>query len=89
MTVLSQYGMFFRTMEPRPVNTCTRVTVSFSDRTVDVEAVVLYIVSFEEGPFCEPGMGMKFQNITSLDRDVIQAHIREHVRPGIPPDSGP
>jgi len=85
VTVLSQYGLFFRTLEPRPAKARAGVNISFGDRTVDLEAEVLYIVSFEEGPFCEPGMGMKFVNITPEDSALIRFFIYEQLGAGIMP----
>jgi len=85
VTVLSQYGVFFRTLEPRPAKTRAGISISFGDRAVDIEAEVLYIVSFEEGPFCEPGMGMKFVNITPEDSALIRFFIYEQLGAGIMP----
>ena len=85
VTVLSQYGLFFRTMEPRPVGARTAVVISFEDRSVTAEATVLYIVSFEEGPFCEPGMGMKFVGIAPEDSSLLRLHIYEQLGAGILP----
>lgn len=85
VTVLSQYGAFFRTLEPRPAKARAGVNISFGDRTVDLEAEVLYVVSFEEGPFCEPGMGMKFVNITPEDSGLIRFFIYEQLGAGIMP----
>jgi len=85
VTVLSQYGVFFRTLEPRPAKTRAKVSISFGDRTVDIEAEVLYVVSFEEGPFCEPGMGMKFVDIRPEDSALIRFFIYEQVGAGIMP----
>jgi CheY-like chemotaxis protein len=79
VTVLSQFGVFFRTRETRPVNARVAVSLSFGDRTISLEAEVLYIVSFEKGPFCEPGMGMKFVNITLEDSALIKFFIYEHL----------
>jgi len=89
VTVLSQYGMFFRTKEPRPVNSSVRVAVSFGDRTVEAEARVLYNVTFEEGPFREPGMGMKFVWIGAEDSALIRFFIYDQLSAGIlPPGPG-
>jgi len=82
VTVLSQYGMFFRTLAPMPVKTRVAASISFGDRNVDLEAEVLYIVSFEEGPFCEPGMGMKFVNIAPEDSGLIKFFIHEQLGAG-------
>jgi len=83
VTVLSQYGIFFRTLSPRPVKARVEVSMPFGDRTVSLQAEVLYIVSFEEGPFCEPGMGMKFVNITPEDSALIKFFIYEQLGEGI------
>jgi CheY-like chemotaxis protein len=79
ITVLSQLGMFFRTLEPLPVE--TRVTAAFPiwDKAVRLEAQVLYPVTFEQGPFCEPGMGMKFIHIGPQDSAMIKAFIHEQL----------
>lgn len=79
VTVLSQYGLFFRTLEPLPVRTRVEVSISFGDRDVDLRAEVLYVVSFEEGPFCEPGMGMKFVDIAPEDSALIRFFIQEQL----------
>ena len=85
VTVLSQYGMFFRTMEPRPVKARVEASISFGDRMVDLRAEVLYVVSFEEGPFCEPGMGMKFVDIAPEDSALLRFFIHEQLGAGIIP----
>jgi len=85
VTVLSQYGMFFRTLDHRPAGTRLAVDLSLWDRVVTVEAVVLYVVSFEEGPFCEPGMGMKFVRVNPEDNNLIRAFIHDFLWEGIAP----
>ena len=89
ITVLSQYGMFFRTLDPRPVSERAAVSFQLGDGTVKVMAQVLYVVSFEEGPFSEPGMGMKFVDIAPKDSAMIRFFIYEEVGAGIiPPGPG-
>ncbi len=83
VTVLSQYGLFFRSLDPWPVNARVAVDFVLWNRTVRLEATVLYIVTFEEGPFLEPGMGMKFVKIGPEDSALIRAFILEHVEEGI------
>jgi CheY-like chemotaxis protein len=83
VTVLSEYGMFFRTLEPRPVQTRLKVFFDIKGRTIRLEAVVLYCYSFDEGPFKEPGLGMKFEKINAEDRALIKAFILEQVENGI------
>jgi hypothetical protein len=85
VTVLSQYGMFFRTLDHRPAGTRVAVDLSLWDRVVSLDAVVLYVVSFEEGPFLEPGMGMKFVRINPEDNNLIRAFIHDYLWEGLAP----
>ena len=79
VTVLSQYGMFFRTLDPRPVKSRVPVSIEVKGRTIRLEALVLYTSSFDEGPFKEPGMGMKFANISPDDSAFLKAFILEQL----------
>ncbi len=85
VTVLSQYGMFFRTLNYRQAGKRVTVDISLWDREVHLEAAVLYVVSFEEGPFLEPGMGMKFVKISPEDNDLIRAFIHDQLWEGLAP----
>ncbi len=86
VTVLSDAGLFVRTLEPRPNGTKHTVTFLLDKRIIRADAAVLYAYRFEENPGKEPGMGMKFLNLSPIDKDVIQAHIRENVSGGLAPD---
>ncbi len=79
VSVLSEFGMFYQTGDPQPLN--TKVTVSFEikDRTIRAEAVVLYSYALEASPFKAPGMGMKFVQIRPDDQAFIKAFIMENV----------
>lgn len=83
VTVLSEFGMFFRTLAPRPLNTRVGVHFGIKGREIRIEAVVLYITSFNEGPFKEPGMGMKFVKISPEERELIRMFILERLEEGI------
>jgi CheY-like chemotaxis protein len=85
VTVLSQYGLFFRTLDPRPVQSRAEVILAFWDRSITLEATVLYVISFEEGPFREPGMGMKFAKISAGDSALVKAYILEQIGEGLFP----
>jgi len=85
VTVLSDAGLFIRTLEPRPNGTKHTVTFLLDERIIRSDAFVLYAYRFEENPSKEPGMGMKFLNLSPIDKDVIQTYIRENVNPGITP----
>ena len=86
VTVLSDAGLFLKTLEPRQVGSNHTVTFLLDKRVIRVDAVVLYAYRFEEHPQKDPGMGMKFLNLLPVDKDWIQNYIREHVTPGITPD---
>ena len=73
VSVLSESGMFFPTEEARPLNTVVPVILEIGDRTINLEAVVLYGVTSDTSPFKEPGMGMKFVKISDEDRAFIKS----------------
>ena len=52
-------------------------------RLIKLEAVVLYVTNFGEGPFKEPGMGMKFVKISPEDRKWIATFIHDQLEEGI------
>jgi response regulator RpfG family c-di-GMP phosphodiesterase len=82
-TTLSEYGLFLRTLFPRQVGACIPAAIRIKDSLIRLEAVVLYIIPFDEGPFQEPGMGMKFVKISRPDRELIAAFIVEELKKGI------
>jgi CheY-like chemotaxis protein len=83
VTVLSEYGMFFRTLEPRDVHATVPANIELKGRTISIEATVLYTCEFDEGPFKEPGMGMKFSKISEDARAFIRGFILEQIEAGI------
>ncbi len=83
VTVLSEHGLFFRTLEPRPEQARMPVSVERTGRTITLEAQALYSSSFDEGPFKEPGMGMKFTKISDDARALIRGFILEQIEAGI------
>lgn len=82
VTVLSEHGMFFRTLEPRAVRMRVPVSFSLPGSEVKAEATVLYTCSFDEGPFKEPGMGMKFSKISDDARALIRNFILGQIGAG-------
>jgi CheY-like chemotaxis protein len=83
VTVLSEDGMFFRTLDPRPTNTIIPVTFEIKGRLIKLDAIVIYTTNFDEGPFKEPGMGMKFVKISQDDKNWIATFIIEQFEEGI------
>jgi CheY-like chemotaxis protein len=83
VTVLSEFGMFFLTEEPQPLNEHLTVSLVINGRTIQLGAVVLYSYSLEASPFKAPGMGLKFVKISAEDQAFIKNFILEKVREGI------
>ncbi len=82
VTVLSEFGLFFRTLNPRPVYTRLPVHFTIQDRTLRSDAIVLYVTTFDQGPFREPGMGMQFVGMRDEDRAWIRKYLHERVERG-------
>jgi CheY-like chemotaxis protein len=80
ISVLSEFGMFFPTDEPRQLNTVLKVDLEIRDKTIKLEAVVLYGFELETSPFKEPGMGLKFVKISPEDQAFIKSYILDQIR---------
>jgi len=83
-SVLSEHGMYVRTLRPHASNTRLPVQIVIKGRFIPVEAVVLYSHTFGEGPFKEPGMGLKFVRVAPQDQELIRLFIQEELMKGIP-----
>jgi CheY-like chemotaxis protein len=83
-TVLSEHGMYVRTLQPYAVNTRLPIQIVIKGQPLLVEAVVLYCHKFGEGPFKEPGMGLRFAKVSPKDQALIQLFIREEIMKGMP-----
>jgi len=81
VTVISNKGMFVKTLHPRAKGTTHGVSFILSKKIIKVEAEVLYSYGFGEGPSRDPGMGMKFVTISREDQERIQAYIQENIDP--------
>jgi len=81
VTVISNKGMFVKTLHPRTKGTNHGVSFILNKKIIKVEAEVLYSYGFGEGPSKDPGMGMKFVTISPEDLALIQAYIQENIDP--------
>ena len=79
VTELSEGGIFVRTLNPRPVNTVLPVTIIIRSMPIKVKAMVVRSVTLSPGLFHEPGMGMKFMEISSTDREVLRNVIKGQI----------
>jgi two-component system chemotaxis response regulator CheY len=78
-TALSEGGIYIRTLYPQSMNTLSPLTLFIRDREMKVKAVVLYSYAMGQGPFKEPGMGMKFVEIAEEERLFIRDFIKEQL----------
>jgi CheY-like chemotaxis protein len=80
VSVLSEYGMFFPTKNPRLQSTLVTVDLKIRARTVRIEAEVLYTVGAETSPFMEAGLGLKFMKISPDDHAFIRSYLAEQIK---------
>jgi two-component system chemotaxis response regulator CheY len=84
-TAISEGGLYIRTLYPQPRNALTPLRFFINDREISARAVVLYSYALGEGPFEEPGMGVKFVEISDGDRALIRGFIKEQLTRDITP----
>jgi len=82
-SAISEGGLYVRTQYPQPQNALTPVRILLDGGEVRAKAVVLYSYSKNEGPYQEPGMGLKFEEISDQDRRLIRRFIKEQLTRGI------
>jgi CheY-like chemotaxis protein len=80
-SVISEHGMYIRTLKPHPPNSRVDIRIDLEGRSIAAEAVVLYSHRFGEGPFGEPGMGVKFARITPQDQEFLRHYIHSEAVP--------
>ncbi len=86
-TVISEHGMYIRTLKPAAKGTRLPVTILMKNRIITVETMVLYTYGQLQGLFKEPGMGLEFVRIAPEDRELIRQYIHEEITQGVAPSS--
>jgi two-component system chemotaxis response regulator CheY len=76
---ISEGGLYVRTIYPLTQNALTMVRIFLPRKEVTAKAVVLYSFAMAGGPYKEPGMGMKFVEISDTDRGEIRNFIKERL----------
>jgi len=84
VTALSEDGIFVRTLSPRPTGAVLLVTIIIRSIPVKVKAVVLRSITMNPGMFKEPGMAMKFTEISATDRELLRNYIKGQIMKDIP-----
>jgi hypothetical protein len=76
---ISEGGLYIRTRYPQPRNALTPVRIFLESGELRAKVVVLYSYTSNEGPYQEPGMGIKFVEIEERDRAAIRTFIKEQL----------
>ncbi len=79
-TALSEGGLFISTRYPQPRNAVTPLRIFINGREIIAKALVLYVSDHGEGQSTEPGMGMKFVQLSDADRVLLRRFIREQLK---------
>jgi len=82
-TTISEGGLYLRTLSPQPRHAVTPIRIFIGDREIRATAEVLYTRAMEDGPFKEPGMAIKFVELSEEDRSYLRSFIQEQVTSGI------
>jgi CheY-like chemotaxis protein len=82
-SILSEQGMYVRMSDPYPRNELLTVQINLNGQKISVDTMVLYSHTHGNGPFKEPGMGLKFLRIAPEDKMFIRQFIREEIMKGI------
>jgi uncharacterized protein (TIGR02266 family) len=82
-SAISEGGLYVRTQYPQPQNAVTPVRIMLDGGEVQAKAVVLYSYAKNEGPYKEPGMGLKFVEVSDQHRRLIRQFIKELLTRGI------
>jgi len=83
VTRLSAHGMYIRTLEPFNPHDQVSVAIEIKGRPITADATVLYNRRFDNKPFMDQGMAVKFIRMRGEDRQVLSQFIREEVTRGI------
>lgn len=86
-SILSEQGMYIRTLRPHPRDSQLNLQMSVNGRIISADAVVLYSNQFGEGPFGEPGMGIKFSRIDPSDREYLRSFVHDTVVGDLTPEA--
>jgi twitching motility two-component system response regulator PilH len=74
-TAISEKGAYVRTLAPKAKDALIPIRIYLKDREIKAKAVVLYTHAIERGAFREPGMGLKFVEISEDDRIYLRNFI--------------
>jgi hypothetical protein len=83
ITRLSAHGMYIRMLKPVDQHEQVSVAIKIKDCSITADAKVLYNRRFDNKPFIEQGMAVKFVRMRGEDRQLLSQFIHEEVTRGI------
>jgi CheY-like chemotaxis protein len=84
ISTLSENSIFVRTLTPRPIGAILPVNIIIHSIAIKLKAVVLRTFTMNRGMFKEPGMVMKFVEISETDRELLKNFIKGQIMKDIP-----
>jgi CheY-like chemotaxis protein len=78
-STISEGGIYLRTLFPRPKDSSTPLRILIKNRSIKAKATVVHCRTMEGGVFREPGMGMRFIEISPEDRTFVRHFIKEQL----------
>ncbi len=78
-SVLSEHGLYVRTLDPYPLNAKLPVQIRLANKTIAADTVVIYSHQAGNDPKDEPGMGLQFTQISREDQKRIRLFIRDEI----------
>jgi len=82
-TALSEGGLYVKSLIPEPVSAVIQLKIYFRDREIRTRATVQYSSTDIGGQHKEPGMGLKFSEISEDDRTYIRKFIKDEIARGL------
>ena len=84
VSALSENSIFVRTLNPRTIGVILPVNIIIHSIPVKLKAVVLRNVTIQPGMFKEPGMAMRFVEISPTDRELLRNFIQGQIMKDVP-----
>jgi len=78
-TEISERGAYVRTLTPQAKDSFIPIRIYMKDREIRAKAVVLYTRTLERGALREPGMGLKFIEISEKDSEYLRKFINDQL----------
>jgi CheY-like chemotaxis protein len=79
ITEISENDLFVRTLNPRPINAILPLNLIINSTPIKAKSAVVRTVTIRPGVFKEPGMGMKFVEISDDHRELIRNYIKGQI----------